>query len=398
MDAGDWDRRIQHLIVSRYLLDLADLFPDTFAQIGLNIPESKGGLPDVVSEALFNLDCYRRMQTADGGIRGGIESSQHPREGEGSWQESLTVLAYAPGVWSSHWYAGVAARAAYWLQSRAPERAAVYRDSALRAMEYAEKHWADLGEIKPRTDSVADLRNLAAIELFRLTGDERLHQLFLKTTAFRDPKADLFVWQKHSQGDAAWIYARLNEKTIDQTIQTNCRNAILREADNRVRSCQKSGYRWAKYEWMPPIGGAFSAPDGVSLVRAHALTGDEEYLRSAILACQVGLGANPIDLCYTTGMGHKSPLHPLHIDSRMTDQPPPPGLTVFGPVGTKRGKGEWGQKLANEVLYPKFEEWPTLEAYWDIFWYPSMCEFTVQTPMAQNAYVWGYLAAVSRGN
>ena len=36
---------------------------------------------------------------------------------------------------------------------------------------------------------------------------------------------------------------------------------------------------------------------------------------------------------------------------------------------------------------------PTLEAYWDIFWYPAMCEFTVQSPMAPNAYVWGYLAA-----
>jgi endoglucanase len=396
MDAGDWDRRIQHLIVSRYLIDLADLFPVEFGKLGLNIPESNDGLPDVVSEALFNLDCYRRMQTAEGGIRGGIESSEHPREGEGSWQESLTVLAYAPGVWSSHVYAGVAAQAAHWLESRNADMAATYRESALRAMGYAEKHWADLGEVKAGNDGVVDARNLAAVELYRLTGDERWHRLFLDTTVFRDPKADLFVWQKHNQPEAAWIYARMKGSQIDQAVQTNCRNAILREAENRVRSTRNAGFRWAKYEWQSPAGGAFSSPDGVSLCRAHALTGDGKYLRAAVLACQVGLGANPIDLCYTTGVGQRSPLHPLHIDSRMTDQPPPPGLTVFGPQGTTRGKGEWGQKLANEVLYPKFEEWPTLEAYWDIFWYPSMCEFTVQTPMARNAYVWGYLAAVPR--
>ena len=101
MDAGDWDRRIQHLIVTRYLIELAELFPDYFAGLSLNIPESSNAIPDVVDEGLFNLDCYRRMQTAEGGIRGGIESSEHPRHGEGSWQESLDVMAYAPGIWSS---------------------------------------------------------------------------------------------------------------------------------------------------------------------------------------------------------------------------------------------------------------------------------------------------------
>ncbi|MCK4376069.1 MAG: hypothetical protein KAX19_12095, partial [Candidatus Brocadiae bacterium] len=43
MDAGDWDRRIQHLNVSRYLLELAGLFPDYFDDLSLNIPESGDG-------------------------------------------------------------------------------------------------------------------------------------------------------------------------------------------------------------------------------------------------------------------------------------------------------------------------------------------------------------------
>ncbi len=53
MDAGDWDRRIQHLVVSRLLLELAEIAPDYFAALPLNIPESGNGLPDVVNEALF---------------------------------------------------------------------------------------------------------------------------------------------------------------------------------------------------------------------------------------------------------------------------------------------------------------------------------------------------------
>ena len=97
MDAGDWDRRIQHLRSSLLLLELAELFPEYFASLRLNIPESGNGLPDIVNEALFNLDFYRRMQTHEGGVRGGIESAEHPRRGEASSQESLTVMAYAPG-------------------------------------------------------------------------------------------------------------------------------------------------------------------------------------------------------------------------------------------------------------------------------------------------------------
>ena len=109
MDAGDWDRRIQHLISSLYLLDLAEQFPSYFRKLSLNIPESGTDVADIVDEAMFNLDCYRRMQTADGGIRGGIESAEHPNMGEASWQESLTIMAYEPGSWSSYYYAGVAA-------------------------------------------------------------------------------------------------------------------------------------------------------------------------------------------------------------------------------------------------------------------------------------------------
>jgi len=169
--------------------------------------------------------------------------------------------------------------------------------------------------------------------------------------------------------------------------------AIRREADERVAQSDKTGFRWTKDPWRPIGWGLPAAPDAVTLCRAHALTGEAKYLRTAILACQFGAGANPSNLCYTTGLGHASPQHPLHIDSRITHQPPPPGLTVFGPADVERNKGQWGQKLVNQFAHPKVEQWPSLEAFFDVFWYPPMCEFTIHQPMAANAYVWGYLAA-----
>lgn len=392
MDAGDWDRRIQHLDVSRLLLELAELFPDYFDALSLNIPESGDGLPDIISEALFDLDFYRRLQTQEGGIRGGIESAEHPRHGEGSWQESLTVMAYAPGVWSSYIYAGVAARAAYVLASVRPEMAQGYRDSALRAMRWAEE---ELPRRKDKNDphAVNDARNLAAAELFRLTEEAEWHELFLSTTFLKDPKASLYQWRSHEQRDAAWVYLRTDHPSLDQQVRANCLNALRREADDRVALCNKTGFRWTKDAWRPTGWGVLSSPDGVSLARAHAITGEKKYLRALVLACQTGAGANPVNICYTTGLGHNNPRHPLHIDSRITHQPPPPGLTVFGPRDIQSDKDYWIHRWLNQVSHPPIEEWPTMEAYWDVFWYPSICEFTVQQPMAANAYVWGYLAA-----
>jgi len=391
MDAGDWDRRIQHLEATRLLLDLADIFPEYFSNLLLNIPESGNGLPDIVNEALFNLDCYRRMQTPEGGIRGGIESSEHPRSGEASWQESLTVMAYAPDVWSSYLYVATATRAAKCLESRKPELGREYQDSALRAMRWAEADHPQLK--KEQINDVNDARNLAAVELWRLTGEKEWHDLFLKTTAFNDPDAETFVWQKHQQRESAWVYARIKNTNINSEIQNNCIKALLREADQRAEQCEKTGFRWTKYPWAPTGVGVLSSPDAVSLVRAHILTGDNKYLRATVLSCQTGAGANPLNICYTTNLGHQWPQHPLNVDSRISLQPPPPGITVLGPIDIQMKAQEWAQDLVDRFCYPSGKDWPTLEAYWDVFWYPVICEYTVQQPMATNAYVWGYLAA-----
>ena len=155
-------------------------------------------------------------------------------------------------------------------------------------------------------------------------------------------------------------------------------------------------YAIGSYEWRPTGAGSLTAPDGVSLARAHRLTGDAKYLRALVLACQTGAGANPVNLCYTTGLGHASPQHPLHIDSQVTGQAPPPGLTVLGPSNPAQMKQDWALDFIDKTCHPPSREWPIIEAYFDVFWYPLMCEFTVQAPMAENAYVWGYLAATAR--
>ncbi len=399
MDAGDWDRRIQHLKVARMLLELAELFPGYFASVGLSIPESGKGLPDIVAEALFGIDFFRRLQTPAGGVRGGIESAEHPRRGEASFQESLTVMAYAPDIFSSYVYAGTAARAARWLAVHAAGREGVYRESALRAMEWAEadREREEKEYLMGRHPAVRDARNYAAAELFLLTGDARWNELFKTTTSFNDAAAAVVVnWDSLDQGDAAWVYARAEAAGVDVRLKENCRKLLLREADALAACVDRTAFGWAKNPWAPIIYGALSSPEAcVNVARAHALTGDPKYLRALVRASQTSAGANPVNMCYTTGVGLKSPRHPLHIDHRITGQAPPPGLTVGGPMdNTMQGlKDPFIAPFAGAVFQPPYTEWPALEAFWDVFWDPMVCEYTVHKPMAGTAYVWGYLAA-----
>jgi len=395
-DAGDWDRRIQHLEGARRLLDLALLFPDYFSRLSLNIPETKDDLPDIVNEALWGIDFFRRLQDVNGGIRGGVESSRHPRYGETSWQETSTLMAYASDVWSSFLYAGTAARAAFWFRGpgRNPQGGEAYAESARRAAEWAET----IFQGKPGESwapEVRDARNLAAAELFRLTGAAGWNRVFVETTVFRNTSQPLVWHGHHDQSEAAWVYARTVGRGVDPLLQRRCRNAILEEAAIRLAAQEAAAFKWAKNPWRPAVAGAFTTPDALCLIFAHVLTGEEEYLRAVVLAAQTGAGANPRNMCYTTGIGHTNPRHVLHFDSRFSGQLPPAGITVFGPLDPNWSGGGKNREHAEagKYCYPEAEKWPVLENYWDVFWHPLMCEFTIHQTIAPNAFTWGYLAA-----
>ncbi|MFZ5830968.1 MAG: glycoside hydrolase family 9 protein [Planctomycetota bacterium] len=385
MDAGDWDRRPGHIRVPRLLLELFELRPQYFESVALRIPESSDDLPDVLNEALWGLDLFHRLQRPDGGVRSGIESEEHPRRGECSWQETLTVMAFGPNPDMSYDYAGVAARAAYILRQRRPQLAQSYLESAVRAYQWA----ADRSE-------GGGSGALAAAELFRATGDEKWHKRFLEATAFKDAAAEITADSRQEEhGEAGWVYLRTECAGKDEQVLANYRRALLADAEKLLQGCDSTAFRWAARSNQVINWGALTVPQAISLVRALHLTGDEKYLKAALLACQAGAGANPLNMCFTTGVGHRWPQHVLHEDSRITHQLPPTGITVGGPRDPWHfRKDRWvarGQFISD--CYPPGEKWPSAEAYWDVFGYAPMCEYTVHNTITPNAYVWGYLAA-----
>lgn len=402
-DAGDWNpRRISHMTTTTFWqLELLLLFPDYFASLKLNIPNDAPG-PDLLKECLFELGLFHRLQMPDGGVRFGIESDGDPAAGEVSWKQHMPAFVYAEDAYSSYLYAAVASRASQVLESYDKALAKTYRESAIKAMEWAEadrtKRISNGTWDKLASWNLADERNRAAVCLYALTRDAKWHEVFLQDTPLKS--ADVPVFRGNMAGrDAAFTYARLPQGLGDPQVRLHARNAVLADADGSLTYEQGNAFGIGSDDYGRPLFlGFFSMPHGAeSLVRAHYLTRDEKYLTGAVQACLFPAGANPGNLVFTTGVGANPVKNVLNMDSMATGQKCPIGLTAYGIVDLKHWNGTWitwpfGYFL-NKGTQPEPYSWPTTESFFDVRLMPALDEFTMDQTMGPNAYVWGYLAA-----
>lgn len=144
---------------------------------------------------------------------------------------------------------------------------------------------------------------------------------------------------------------------------------------------------------MPFGFGVVPLKDAISLVRGHALSGDARLLRTLYVAAGVALGANPINMTMVTDVGWNAPKRPLICDPRYAGSPWHPGIPVYGPQDPVRNWDATFWPLIDANTYPGVKEWPAMECYFDIFWFPSMTEYTIMETMGPASYAWGYLAS-----
>jgi len=402
-DAGDWNpRRASHLAATMAQLEAYELYPAYFGALKLKIPPTEG-LPDVLTEALFEIDCFRRLQLPDGGVSYGIETDGDPSPGEISWLSTQRAYVPPPNIRDTWHYAAAAARVSRLLKPLKPELAEVYLNSALKAFAWAEadyqKRKADgslsaFGELWRAVDH----RNFSALLLYEITGERKYHEIFLQDSCVAPPTRIPFLYGKWVQCDAAFFYARMDESKTDPAIRKNAIDAIMSQGDFALSYAAGNAFNIATEERGRPLFGCyFSASGGTALVRAHYLSGKPEYLTGLVRSCQFQSGCNPNNIVYTSGLGANPVKHPLHLDSRSTGQAPPEGLTTFGNVDYWNWKGgfwDWPIPFISKSdgCFPHPYDWPLDEAYFDINLFISMDEFTVDN-WAPNVLVWGYLAA-----
>lgn len=389
-DAGDWDRRIQHLHAALDLLMLVELRPE-LASVELGIPESGDGIADIVDEALWSIDFYARLQKPDGGIPGGIESANHPQFGDSSWTERQDLFVYAPDPWSSWLFAAAAGRAARILRDMDEARSQNLAARAGSAFAWAEAH---RGSLETRHHAIGDARNLATLELYRLTGKTAYHDLFKAGSSYRTggPKR----WNER-QIDAGFIYAKW-VKEADPAIAAHAREDIVARADYLLKT--KPGGFGQIVDPHRRYGYSYTSTTPADaadvFVYTHALTGDDRYLKAIIAETLFGLGANPDNMSYMTGFGVRSPRAPLVVDMlALADKTPPSGITIFGQYDWTR-RGHRAIDTAKPWMTPNYpQEWPIHEMYIGFPSFVPVSEYSIWATLRPVAFVLGYLAGRS---
>lgn len=442
MDAGDWDRRIQHLDIANLMLTLLETVPAEGAVPDrLGLPASSAALedarfaaaddlPDILQESLWGVEFYRRLQLADGSVRGGVESDEHPLLGSVSYLEHRQVFAYAPDPMSTYIYAATTGRLARALrQFGKTELADLYSASAHGAWKAAEKGYADpdatyadaiaaaeaaglFAEVSWQArkeklqEKTGSYRAAAAASLFRLDGQAEHRQVIEQALA---GNRDLYM----HKGDAAWDYAR--SEGSDPALRQKVERLILDEVQLVLSAQSDNAYPSMKHPYAPAGWGQGGPPDysqTQNFIRAHHLTSDPAILGLMEDTLRGLAGANQSGLSLITGLGARPIAHPLHEDHRAMGVDAPPGIAIFGWAPQEASAYGWifgpfwsplaevgtGEDAQARRIHPA--RW-SLPAFEYLVEHPGLIvqqEYTVQQAIAPVAAVALYLQAARNGS
>lgn len=326
-DAGDYGKYIVNSGITTYtLLSLYEHFPDYFKTLKWNIP-ADGSLPDLLAEIKYNLDWMLTMQANDGGVYHKLTALGFPGDVMPA-QDTDKRYVIGKGTAASFDFAGVMAVA-----SR------VYKpfDASFssKCLEVAKKAYAwglqnpnrafanpsDVSTGDYANDQLEDEKLFAGTELFVTTGD----------ASYKVSGSSQYVsyW-----GDMSGIatYGKATHATEFGGDASEAKQKILGTADEFVNRAESGfGVVMAKDDFVWGSNSA-AANQGVWLLHAYYLTGDNKYYKAAVKVLDYLLGKNPLDMSFVTGFGSKSPRMPHHRPSTADGvEDPVPGMLVGGP-------------------------------------------------------------------
>ena len=347
-DAADWDRRPQHMGITGDLAAVFLLKPENFSDGQLNIPESGNGIPDILDEARWGLEHLRLKQHPDGGVGTWVETTRHPRPGEGMASDDKLVYYVSCATRNSSLeYAAYASELALAFRKAGVENVTnQFRDSARKAWDFAVNH----PPAKPRffraegkslfyredPELPSELLVKAGFNLFLLTGDR---EFLLKAE-------DAAVKAEASMKKNGWRWSPLlwielevfhSDSIILEKLREARRKSLVTAANVLLRQQEKNypvrvPWHGPKDAWVHAMGWGISHPlvRARTLIAAHAMTGNPEYLNGAMLANDFHNGANPSGSSMTSGLGRVYPVRFLDLNSYSDGiDEPVPGITPY---------------------------------------------------------------------
>lgn len=389
-DAADWDREGNHSDIPARLLIAFQLTPDHYFDGQLNLPERGDGIPDIVNEAMWGIDFGKRMQTKDGGVSVGFFESGVPKDGEVAWTDSLTQYVYANEPVATYKYAANAAHLVPILrQLHKTQQANEYLASAKLAFDWAGQNMRPGDEPK-----VLDGRCHAEAALFLATGEKNYQDKCIEDCVVKTGWENLAAWPKLDQTMAAWTIALAPDDTpnLDKAFRERVRAAVLRHADANITSSAKRGNRNSFNYWFNLNWGRGSQTDDIALMVAHKLSGNAKYYDAIVNDCNATLGSNPLNMTWITGLGDRSPHEVMQMNYWWHPRGINPGIATPGPFAYNKwaGTGVWQIGYTWKFIYPRPEQWPPLELWFENRLCPPTNEGVVETE-SKTAVSLGYL-------
>lgn len=338
-DAGDYNKYIVNSGITTYtLLAAFEKFPDYFKTQNLNIPESGNSVPDLLNEALWNLDWMMAMQDPnDGGVyhkltskgfSGFVMPDQDTSERfvvqktTAATLDFAAVMAAASRIYSAY-------------ETQNPGLSAKMLTAAKNAYAWAKANSAvyysqpdDIQTGAYGDNNVSDEFAWAAAELYISTQDDTYY------TALNPATLDANVPGWGSVQSLAWISLAHNlnnltaiaDKTLIKTKIDSLAKSLVAKKDTSAFfvSLEKGDFFWGSNS------GAMN--QALMLLEAYQLDKTQsQYLNAAQSLFDYVLGRNPTEYSFVTGFGSKSPLHIHHRPSSADGiDAPIPGFLAGG--------------------------------------------------------------------
>jgi len=357
-DAGDYNKYIVNSGISTAtLLSAYEDFPDYFLKLKTSLPNAKNRVPDILTEAIYNLRWMLKMQDPnDGGVYNkctnlSFDAMIMPE------QASAPRYVVAKGTAAALNLAAVAAQASRILKAF-PEQYPGLADSCRSAAVFAWK-WAlknpNLAYDQELMNTTTDLKvttgaygdkdfedewSWAAAELLAATSEQQYYEAFF---ARLNAKVNLPSW--NSVGILGYYtLIRCHDKLPEsyRGITSILKKKVLSIADRYLLEGKAGAYSsvmgssWSDFVWG---SNSVAMNQAVLLINAYSFTKNKDYLNAAAGNLDYILGRNATGYSFVTGIGTKPPMNPHHRISfadGVTD--PVPGMLVGGPNPKKQDR------------------------------------------------------------
>lgn len=343
-DAGDYNKFTVNTALSAGLLLYAyESNPGNFWDGQLEIPESASGMPDLLDEVSLALDWLLKMQREDGALYHKVSQKKWIGEYLPHNDPSKRFIFDISSAATASFTAAVAIGSRI-LKNHNPGYSQKLQVAAERAWAWLEKNPENFpagGFENPEgveggqygDPSDMDERLWAAVELYRLTDNEKYLSFFIENSdslyqkdippiSWRD--ANSLAMRAFLQSETSGKYLREKE-AVSKAIVDHA-NTLLAV---KSRNSYKNLLRYDQYYWgSNSVGLAFA----FDLLHANYITGDLIYKHAALDQLHFILGRNPLNLSQVTGVGSASVQNPYHQLSELDNsREPVPGMLVGGP-------------------------------------------------------------------